>query len=164
MIVVADTTPIISLLKLNRLDLLEELFGTVFIPQFVLQELTMNINYQSEAEAVLSADFIMAKNITDRRAVNVLMKVNMLDRGESEAIILADELSAEVLLIDERKGRRIAKQLGINLSGTLGVLMKAFDKKLLDTSEVLHYLDELQKNNRQLGQKLIDHVKQHIGQ
>ena len=92
----------------------------------------MNTNYQSEAEAVLNADFIKDKNITDRSAVNVLMKVNMLDRGERETIILADELRAEVLLIDERKGRKIAKQLGINLSGTLGVLMKAFDKKLLN--------------------------------
>ena len=164
MIVVADTTPIISLLKLNQLDLLKKLFDIVFIPECVLQELTGNINYQAEAEAVLNADFIRPQHITDRSAVNVLMKVNMLDRGESEAIILADELSAEVLLIDERKGRKIAKHLGINLSGTLGVLMKAFDRKLLNTSEVLHYLDELQKNNRQLGQKLIDHVKQHIGQ
>ena len=164
MIVVADTTPIISLLKLNRLDLLKELFKTVFIPQFVLQELTVNINYQSEAEAVLKAEFIKAQNVNDRSAVHVLMKVNMLDRGESEAIILADELGAEVLLIDERKGRKIAKQLGINLSGTLGILMKAFDRKLLNTSEVLSYLDELQRNNRQLGQKLIDQVKQHIGQ
>ena len=73
----------------------------------------MNTNYQSEAEAVLNADFIKDKNITDRSAVNVLMKVNMLDSGEREAIILADELRAEVLLIDERKGRKIAKQLGM---------------------------------------------------
>ena len=64
--------------------------------------------------------------------------------------------------MDEVKGRKIAKKLGINLSGTLGVLMKAFDKNLLNTSEVLYYLDELQRYNRQIGEKLINQVKEHL--
>lgn len=162
MIVIADTTPLISLLKLNRLDLLKELFSTVYIPNFVLQELISNPKYKSEADTILNSQFIITKSITDTTALHILMKVNMLDRGEGEAIILANELNAEVLLMDEVKGRKIAKKLGLNLSGTLGVLMKAFDKNLLNTSEVLYYIDKLQEYNRQIGEKLIKQVKAHI--
>ena len=162
MIVISDTTPLISLLKLNRLDLLQELFGTVYIPEFVLQELTCNAQYRLEAETIQSSKFIITKSIADRSALQILMKVNMLDRGESEAIILANEINADALLMDELKGRKIALKLGLNLSGTLGVLMKSFDRKLLKTSEVLYYLNELQKHNRQIGQKLIDQVKEHV--
>ena len=163
MIVVSDTTPIISLLKINRLDLLKDLFEIVCIPQFVLEELTANHKYSSEADCILNSDFIKIKSVVDVRTVNILIKVNMLDRGESEAIVLSDELNADILLMDERKGRKIAQQLGINLSGTLGVLMTAFDRNLLTQSEVLQCLAELQKNNRQISQKLINHVKLHIG-
>ncbi len=162
MIVISDTTPLISLLKINRLDLLKKLFNTVYIPNFVLQELISNPEYKSEADTILNSQFIITKNITDTTALHILMRINMLDRGESEAIILANELNAEILLMDEVKGRKIAKKLGINLSGTLGVLMKAFDKNLLNTSEVLYYLDELQRYNRQIGEKLINQVKEHL--
>ncbi len=163
MIVISDTTPIISLLKLNRLDLLKELFGTVFVPQSVLEELTINEKYSVEAEMIFKSEFIETKSVFDATAVNVLMKVNMLDRGESEAIVLFCELNAEILLMDERRGREIAQKLGINLSGTLGILMKAFDKGLLNKSEILNCLNELQKNNRQISENLISRVKIHIG-
>ena len=98
MIVIADTTPLISLLKLNRLDLLKELFSTVYIPNFVLQELISNPKYKSEADTILNSQFIITKSITDTTALHILMRINMLDRGESEAIILANELNAEIIV------------------------------------------------------------------
>lgn len=61
MIVVSDTTPLISLLKIGRLDLLEKIFGQVFIPEGVFYELTQNKNYVQEANVIKSADFIVTK-------------------------------------------------------------------------------------------------------
>ena len=119
----------------------------------------MNTNYQSEAEAVLNADFIKDKNITDRSAVNVLMKVNMLDRGERETIILADELRAEVLLTDERKGRKIAKQLGINLSGTLRKFSRSTRNFITTYRRTLHSGDEA---TDRLMQSIIDALNVYI--
>lgn len=91
MIVVSDTTPIISLLKINRLDLLKKLYGSVLIP----------------------LDFIECYVVHNTQALTILQAVTTLDLGESEAIILAQEHKADVLLMDESKGRKVAQQLNI---------------------------------------------------
>ena len=95
MIVIADTSPIISLLKIDRLDLLSELFGLIFIPDAVYNELTQNEKYRIEAELIIHSDFIKNKKISNTQAVNILQNVMLLDNGESEAIILFDELKAQ---------------------------------------------------------------------
>ena len=95
MIVISDTTPLISLMKIKRLDLLEKIFGQVFIPYGVFTELTQNQSYAQEANVIMSADFIVTKSVSDRKAVEILEKTTSLDRGESEAIILFGELKAE---------------------------------------------------------------------
>lgn len=128
MIVISDTTPLISLLKIKRLDLLEKIFGQVFIPYGVFNELTQNKSYAQEADMIISADFIVTKSVSDKKAVDNLEKITSLDRGESEAIILFSELKADLMLMDERRGREVALKLKIPLSGTLGVLLEAFDK------------------------------------
>lgn len=134
MIVIADTSPIISLLKIDRLDLLSELFGLIFIPDAVYNELTQNEKYRIEAELIIHSDFIKNKKISNTQAVNILQNVMLLDNGESEAIILFDELKAQLLLIDERRGREIAEKLNIPISGTIGILIKAFEKKSFNSS------------------------------
>ena len=68
MIVVSDTTPLISLLKINRLDLLEKIFGTVFIPEGVFLELTQNKVYEREAEIIEKSDFIQMRQVSDKGA------------------------------------------------------------------------------------------------
>ncbi|MBO4728353.1 MAG: DUF3368 domain-containing protein, partial [Spirochaetaceae bacterium] len=90
MIVISDTTPIISLLKVNRLYLLKKLFGTVLIPKAVFSELTENPRFQNEAESVKSCDFIQVVNEIDENYVSLLRRSTGLDLGESEAIYLSD--------------------------------------------------------------------------
>jgi hypothetical protein len=164
MIVVSDTTPLISLLKINHLELLKELYGTVIIPQAVFSELTSNKEFQSEAEIISGAHFIECKEISDTTALNILQRVTLLDLGESEAIILAQELKADVLLMDENKGRKVAKQLGIPLSGALGVLINSFDIGLLTVTQVKECLEELQRAGRRISGELINSVRSYIGQ
>lgn len=163
MIVIADTSPIISLLKIDRLDLLSELFGLIFIPDAVYNELTQNEKYRIEAELIIHSDFIKNKKISNTQAVNILQNVMLLDNGESEAIILFDELKAQLLLIDERRGREIAEKLNIPISGTIGILIKAFEKNLLTRQEIFEYVDIFQQENRQFSRNLINLLKKRLG-
>ena len=162
MIVISDTTPLISLLKIKRLDLLEKIFGQVFIPDGVFNELIQNQSYAQEAKTIISTDFIVTKSVSDRKAIEILEKTTSLDRGESEAIILFGELKAELILMDERRGREVAIKLKMPLSGTLGVLLEAFDKNIISREEIEQYLDEFQKQHRRFSRKIMSVVKRHI--
>ena len=164
MIVVSDTTPIISLLKINRLDLLKKLYGSVLLPRAVFSELTSNKTYQSEADIISQSDFIECRDVRNTQALTVLQALTTLDLGESEAIILAQEYEADVLLMDEAKGRKVAQQLHIPLSGALGVLIDCFDSGLLAKSEVSECLDILQQAGRRISGHLINKVRDYINE
>ena len=128
MIVISDTTPIITLIKINRIDLLEKLFGEVFIPEAVFRELTTNTAFADEAEIVKASSFLKIKTVQNQQSLSILQAVSGLDDGESEAIILAGELGSDALIIDERKGRKIAQKLGITITGTIGILIQAHNE------------------------------------
>ena len=123
MIVVSDTTPLISLLKISRLDLLEKLFGEVLIPSAVFNELTTDERFQLEANQIRQEKFIVVKEVNNLESVSILKRATGLDQGESEAIVLTDELNAELLLMDEAKGRNVSSQMGLQIMGTIGILM-----------------------------------------
>lgn len=82
MIVVSDTTPLISLMKLARLSLLEDLFGEVSIPETVYRELTENQKFLEEAEMVRQSSFLKRVEVEEQKAVEVLQRVSGLDLGE----------------------------------------------------------------------------------
>lgn len=131
MIVISDTTPIISLLKAGQLKLLEKLYGIIVLPKAVYRELTENPVYEKEAAEVKEAEFLSIVAVKNIKSVEVLQAVTGLDRGESEALIMYDEQNADLLLMDEHKGRSVAKQLKVRHIGTIGVLMLAFDRIML---------------------------------
>lgn len=109
MIVVSDTTPLISLLKTWRLDLLRTLFGEVHVPNAVFGELTQNPRFKDEAEQVRSCPFLKVGTADEGRVRQVIEETG-LDLGESEAIVLAESLGASLTLIDEIRARTIAKR------------------------------------------------------
>ena len=78
MIVVSDTTPLISLLKINRIDLLEKLFGEVLIPEAVFNELTIDERFQLEANQIRQKKYITVKPITNLNAVNLSKRATVL--------------------------------------------------------------------------------------
>lgn len=153
MIVVSDTTPLISLLKINRLDLLEKLFGEVLIPVAVFDELTVDKRFELEAERIREKQFIIIKTIKNLESVSILKRATGLDRGESEAIVLTDELKADLLLMDEAKGRSVSTQLGLKVMGTIGILIAAYDEQELTSDEVRECIDGLQRAGRHIGQR-----------
>ena len=121
MIVISDTTPLISLMKIGQLNLLNHLFGEVQIPSAVFEELISNPRFPDESRQIRECPFIKKINVTDTNAVNLLRRSTGLDAGESEAIILSDSIPASLLLMDEAKGREVAAQMGIQLMGTIEI-------------------------------------------
>jgi len=135
MIIVSDTTPIISLLKIDKLDLLKKLFGEVLIPNAVYDELITDKRFSAEAEAVIHVSYIKHISVSNPDATRILRLATGLDQGESEAIVLTDELKADVLLMDEAKGRTVSKQMGITVMGTIGLLISAYEDHLITSDE-----------------------------
>lgn len=153
MIVVSDTTPLISLLKIGRIGLLEKLFGQVMIPQAVYNELTVDERFKQEAEQIEQSPFIIVKAVKNAGAVNVLKRATGLDQGESEAIVLTDELNADLLLMDEAKGRTVSREMGISIMGTIGILMAAYEENELTSKEAKECIDLLQRTGRHISRK-----------
>lgn len=153
MIVVSDTTPLISFLKINKLDVLEKLFAEVLIPQAVFNELIVDERFRLEAELIKSKKFITVKPINNPESVSILKRATGLDQGESEAIVLADELKADLLLMDEAKGRNVSTQMEIKIMGTIGILMAAYEEHELTSDEVRECIDGLQRAGRHIGQR-----------
>ena len=149
MIVVSDTTPLISLLKISRLDLLEKLFGEVLIPSAVFNELTTDERFQLEANQIRQEKFIVVKEVNNLESVSILKRATGLDQGESEAIVLTDEL----LLMDEAKGRNVSSQMGLQIMGTIGILMAAYEEHELTSNEVKECIDGLKRAGRHIGQR-----------
>ena len=155
MTIISDTTPIISLIKINRLDLLEKLFEEVLIPEAVYRELTTNALFENEANIVKTSSFLKTSSVQNRKSLQLLQAVSGLDDGESEAIILADELKSDVLIMDERKGRKVAEKLGIKITGTVGVLLQSYSENMISSDEIKTYLDQLKNSNIRLSESLI---------
>lgn len=155
MIIISDTTPIISLIKIQRLDLLEKLFGEVLIPEAVFRELTTNETFKNESTIVKSSKFIKTSPIKNKKSLEILQAASGLDDGESEAIILADELKSDVLIIDERKGRKVAQNLGIVITGTVGILIQAHYENMISEEEVKICFEYLKNSSIRLSDSLI---------
>ena len=139
MIVVSDASPLINLAHIHQLELLRTLYGTVEIPEAVWQEIVVNGTGQPGSAEVHNASWIRRKVVDDRNLVRALRQ--NLDAGEAEAIALAVESSAQLLLIDERLGRATAHHFGLRYIGLIGVLVEAKQKELI--SSVKSCLDDL---------------------
>ena len=137
MIVVADTTPINHLIWAGQISILKELFGGIVIPDAVYAELLAENAPEAVKNFLLSSpDWI------DVRSVDYLFdnELDVLDRGERDAIVLAEELKADYLLIDERLGRRIAAKRNLRIIGTLGIADRAAEEGLIDFPSTLSKL------------------------
>ena len=136
MIVISDTSVITYLIQVDQLLLLKQVFGEVIIPQKVQEELYEIKGQQSIIEA---RKWIKVRQITNQKLYHEIEEE--LDGGETESIVLAIELKADILLIDEKKGRRIAEKYGLKITGLLGILIESKEEGLI--KEVKPILDKL---------------------
>jgi uncharacterized protein len=128
-IVVSDTSPINNLAAINQLHLLQQIYGTVIIPEAVYRELTDPGFPVAGATEVQTLDWIQTRQISDLTMLELLRME--LDPGEAEAVVLALEIGADQVLIDEHRGRVIAARLKLNYTGILGILLEAKRRGLI---------------------------------
>ncbi len=138
-VVVSNASPLINLARIGYLALLQAVYGELVIPQAVWEEIVVAGAGQPGAEEVRRADWIRVCPVTDRHLVNALCQD--LDAGEAEAIALAAELGADLLLMDERLGRETAHHLGLRCIGLVGVLIEAKHRGIIRA--VKPYVDML---------------------
>lgn len=155
MIVVSDTTPLISLMKVGHLELLKMYFGEVQIPTAVFNELTINPRFEDEAKQIEQCPFIHVVKVQDCKSVDLLCRATGLDIGESEAIVLSDDMQADLLLMDEAKGRDVAEQMGIKIMGTIGLLMASYQNGNISADEIKKCIEILRDSGRHIGEKYL---------
>ncbi len=162
MIVVSDTSAISNLFLVEQHDLLPAIFGSVIIPEKVFAELMiLEIQFGYDLSELKSATWLGIRQVQNVKEVNRLK--NLLDDGESEAIVLAKELQADYLLIDEHEGRQIATAEGLRIIGVLGILVQAKSDGLI--SEVKPIIDDLKRVAKfRISQKLYDHILVQVGE
>lgn len=123
--VVADTGPLIALARVERLELLRRRYERVVVPPAVHAELALDSN-RPGARALsraVDAGWLTVETVTDMGLVRELAR--LLDPGEAEAIALAEQEHAVFLLVDDARGRRIARSRGVSVVGVAGVLLAA---------------------------------------
>lgn len=128
--IVADTGPIIAFARIGRLDLLYQVVRELVIPEAVYEDLVIKGKGRPGAAEVERGTWIHRKVVTDQAALALLP--SYLHLGEREAIVLAQELGAQ-LLIDERRGRRAAIERGLEVFGSLRILAEAKQQGLVDS-------------------------------
>lgn len=157
-VVVANSTPLIGLSRIRRLHILKELFGTVVVPAAVFREVSVARGDLPGGQEVRGADWIEVREVRGRTVVEILEL--SVDSGEAEAIALAKEIGADLLLIDDRRGRSAAKGVGLALSGTVGALLRYYRK---DEKGFRDALGELVANGFRLGRDEQEKILQLAG-
>ena len=151
-IVVSDTTAITHLAKIGALNILHQLYPTIYIPEVVYSELTSHGSHISGAYEVKSFPWIKILQVENLTEVKLLNET--LDLGESEAIALAKEIKADVLIIDEKSGREQAESMGIKIVGVIGILLLAKRKNIVIS--IKPYLDHLRCSGFRIGPQFYD--------
>lgn len=155
-LVIADSGPIISLALIDKLDLLDLLFGDVKISNAVWNEISNDKSkpFHNRICSYFSNKVEFIKGFNDLTFI--------MDYGESESVILYKELQADFMLIDDKKARNIAENLGVNCVGTLGILITAKNNGLV--KELKPLFEEFLNNHRFYSLDLINNLLTQSGE
>ena len=149
--VVADSSTLITLLETDNFNLLFKLFDQIIITDEVYKEITHKSQHKLTIDAGIEQSQISCQSITYDDFYAMLIK--RLDRGESESIVLAKGIQIP-LLIDEKKGRSIAKSLGIGIVGLIGIILKLIDSNKITKNRGIEIINEVEANNFRLSDNL----------
>ena len=153
MIVLSDSGPLIALSKINHLDILRRFFDKIIIPEAVWTEVVEKGEGRPGSKEVQEAGWIevrKAKNIVGIEALR-----HDIGKGESETIILAKELNADIVLIDDRIAREIARSMGLKVAGTLSIIHEAIRNKWIN-EDFKGIIRLMRKNNIWISDELLN--------
>lgn len=127
---VSNSTALVHLSAIGQLDLLHRLFGHIYIPEEVYQEVVIAGAGKPGAAEVEAANWIETRHVTNQLALS-LLKVT-LGSGEAACIVLAAEMQADLVILDDRLARMQAQEQGLSVVGTVGILLIADERGYLD--------------------------------
>ncbi len=150
-IIIADSSTLITLLDIDNFFLLFEFFEEIIITDEVYDEITYNLYHKEKIDSHLSLGKLTLVAIEHGDMYEMLRK--RLDARESESIALAKKLQLP-LIIDEKKGRKIAQSLGIDIIGFVGIILKLLEKEIISKNRALKIVEEVEDNNFRLSDGL----------
>jgi predicted nucleic acid-binding protein len=153
-LVIADTGPVNYLVLIGHIDILPTLFGTVILPSAVRDELADIGSPPPVRDWIANPPSWLDVRVTPNDEATV-ESLRALDAGEVAAILLAIELRADLLLMDDREGVIAARSQGFVVTGTLGVLSLAAERRLLNLAEAF---ERLKRTNFRFRQEIMDHL------
>ena len=156
--VVVNSTPLVAFWAIGRLDILRILFGEIVIPAAVRDEF-LSTEKELRRQVLRDESWIRVVKLKNPNRTGAFSN---LDEGEAEVLVLAEELDASLVLIDERKARRYAERLNLPLSGTLGVILLAKEEGIV--TMVTPLLKAIQKAGLYLHEDLIAQVLKIAGE
>ena len=150
--VVTNSTPLIELSKINRLDLLREVYGAILIPDEVYIEVVVDGTGKPGAAEVKAAEWIHCQSVADKDQISILQSQHSLHLGECATIVLAEEVNAGQVILDDNAARREAVARGLPVIGTVGVLLIAKTQNIIPA--VRPILDNLRAQGTRISQDL----------
>ncbi len=155
MIVVSNAGPLIALSKLGLLSVLQDLFGEIIVPEEVWNEVVERGKGKPGSDLIKKAKWIHIKKI-EELSVELLSKE--IEKGEAEAIVLAKRNNADLLLMDEKIPREIAKSIGLNVIGTLALLYEAISRGIVRRNFV-EIVESMRKHGIWISDEIIEEIK-----
>ncbi|MDD6811034.1 MAG: DUF3368 domain-containing protein [Lachnospiraceae bacterium] len=158
--VVVNTTPLIALSNVGQMEILKKLYGEIMIPEAVYRELSVKEESICKKTVDCSLDWIQVNKIKNQMAKS--MYKTQLHDGEVEVMILAKEIEADVVIIDDANAKKHAKYLELPVTGTLGVLIKAKQEGYVDELKPILY--QMVQNGIYISQSLIEMCLKQVGE
>ena len=160
MVIISNATPLIAFAKISQLALLQKIVPNLVIPKAVADEISTYPQGQPGFIDLQQETWLGVQSITSEQQVNLLLP--KLDRGEAEVIALALERQAQLVLIDELTARKVAESLNLNVSGSVGILIRA--KQVGEIVAVKPLLDAMTQQGIYFSQRFIDAVLRQVGE
>ncbi len=157
---VVDSSALIALARIGQLDLLHQLAKTIHVPEGVYEEVANQGTLRPGTSELGQFNWILRKRVSDQASVNDLL--SRFGRGEAEAIVLAAEVQADFVILDDATARSVAEQKGQAVVGTLGLLVHAKERGLIERVEPI--MNELMESGFYVDSRLYGTILQQAGE